>query len=196
MPGCCAKTSSSSPLALLLITNHLPRRRVRRRPLPAQPAPHVVSTDWWEGVGVGVGELMSRGFGAVRHQRNAEGSHGGVRGRPPLIKGWKSTAQCSKCSNSPSTYATHFLGFCRSAALAALSPRSRATRIRAVGRCSRAHRPGRARDDLGGQSLRGSSPGRSCRPCHAQRPTPSEQGRHAVAGGETPRGVVHRIAPP
>ena len=66
-----------------------------------------------------VGQLPSRGFGAVSHQGNAQGGHGGE-GSPTLLKGWKSTAQCSKCSNWPSTYTTDFSCLCRSAALAAL----------------------------------------------------------------------------
>lgn len=74
-----------------------------------------VSTDSMEGVG----QLPSRGFGAVRHQGNAHGGHR-AEGSPTLLKGWKSTAQCSKCSNWPSTHTTDFLGLCRSAALAAL----------------------------------------------------------------------------
>ena len=82
-----------------------------------------------------VGQLPSRGFGAVSHQGNAQGGHGGE-GSPTLLKGWKSTAQCSKCSNWPSTYTTDFSCLCRSAALAALDhAHAEAGEIRATSSC-------------------------------------------------------------
>jgi len=91
-------------------------RRVRRRPLPAQPEQSRLNRL----VGGGGGELLSRKVDTVGHQRNAQAGLRRGEGSPTLLKGWKSTAQCSKCSNWPSTYTTDFLGLCRSAALAAL----------------------------------------------------------------------------
>src|ERR1035437_227265 len=84
-------------------------------------------------------------------------------------QGWESMAQCSKCSISPSTYTTHFLGLCRSAALAALRHGQRATLFWAVGSCSRAHRPDRGRDDRGRVEPTRSSLSRS---------TPSQAAHH------------------
>src|ERR1035437_4379613 len=120
-------------------------RRVHRRPLPAQPAQ---TPRLNQPVEIG-GDRVPRELATVRHQPDAERSHGVTRGHPTLAQRLKVDGSVQQVQHFTIDLYDSLLRVMQECCTCCTEPRSESNLFWAVGRWSLAHRPGRAGDVRG-----------------------------------------------